>query len=215
MSTYDLDFRFRRALHPEGLTTFATCMAALNDAASDAQRAGHDPATDPAVQLFAKRLNRLTDGSLDQEHPGDAPLREACMSRIAELRHKPAIVALLRKGIDYLPEDLRAFKREGQRALRQIAAELGLMRGDYRLDYIAPNPSIAGDYVLEGEALYLRLSVERFGSPALTYRHRYWREPGHRVRHASAGSLADIPGLARQIASHLKIDPTGTQPTLM
>ena len=29
--------------------------------------------------------------------------------RFAELRHTPAIVALLRKGIDYLPEDLRAF----------------------------------------------------------------------------------------------------------
>jgi len=213
--SYDLDFRFRRALQPEGLTTFATCIAALNDAVSDAQRAGHDPQSDPAVKLFAKRLSRVTDGSLEQEHPDDAPLREACMARLAELRHKPAIVALLRKGIDYLPEDLRAFKREGQRAVRQIAAELGLARSDYRLDYIAPNPAIAGDYVLEGSALYLRLSVERFGSPALTYRHRHWKKPGNQVRHASAPSLADIPALARQIASHLRIDVAGSQPTLM
>ncbi|WP_103727294.1 hypothetical protein [Novosphingobium sp. HII-3] len=213
--SYDLDFRFRRALHPEGLTTFATCMAALNDAASDAQRAGHDPAHDPAVQLFAKRLTRLTDGSLGEEHPDDAPLREACMARVAELRHKPAIVALLRKGVDYLPEDLRAFRREGQRAVRQIAAELGLTRSDYRLDYNAPNPSLAGDIVLESANLYLRLSVERFGSPALTYRHRHWKKPGHQVRHASASSLADIPALARQIACHLQIDISGPQPTLM
>jgi hypothetical protein len=213
--SYDLEFRFRRALYPEGLTTFATCMAALNDAVNDAQRAGRKPESDPAVQLFAKRLTRLTDGSLTEDHPEDAPLREACMTRLAELRHTPAIVALLRKGIDYLPEDLRAFKREGQRAVRQIAVELGLARSDYRLDYVAPNPSIAGDYVLEGATLYLRLSVERFGSPALTYRHRHWKKPGHQVRHANAPSLADIPSLARRIASHLQIAVACSQPTLM
>ena len=81
--------------------------------------------------------------------------------------------------------------------------------------WLRPSVSIAGDYVLEGTKLYLRLSVERFGSPALTYRHRHWKKPGHKVRHASAPSLADIPALARQIASHLQIDVTGSQPTLM
>ncbi|MCW1431980.1 hypothetical protein [Novosphingobium sp. JCM 18896] len=213
--SYDLDFRFRRALHPEGLTTFASCMAALNDAASDAQRAGYDPGGDPAVKLFARRLSRLAEGALAEDHPDDGPLREACLSRLAELKHKPAIVALLRKGIDYMPEDLRAFRREGQRALRQIAFELGLARADYRLDYVAPNASIAGDYVLEGDVVYMRLSVERFGSPALTYRHRHWKRPGNQVRHASAGKLADIPALARQIAVHLQIEVGRSQPTLM
>ena len=137
------------------------------------------------------------------------------MSRLAELKHRPAIVALLRKDIDYSPEDLRAFRREGQRALRQIAAELGFARSDYRLDYVAPNPSIAGDFMLEGNVVHMRLSVERFGSPALTYRHRYWKKPGNQVRHASAARLADIPALARLISSHLQLDVSRYQPTLM
>ena len=58
--TYDLDFRYRRALAPEGLTCFATCLLALNDAVADAKRAGLDFSEDPAVRLFSRRLARMT-----------------------------------------------------------------------------------------------------------------------------------------------------------
>lgn len=213
--SYDLDFRFRRALAPEGLTTFTHCMAALGDAAADAQRAGFDPGSDPAVQLLARRLARFSTLSHDGPHPEDAALREDCMARLAELKHRPAIVALLRKGVDYFPQDLADYRREGQRALRQLALELGKERGEYRLEYRAPGPAFAGDHELSCANLYIRLSVERFGSPGITYRHPQWKGPGGRARHASATALADITALARQIATHLKLPVAGTQARLI
>ncbi|GFE77128.1 hypothetical protein NTCA1_47770 [Novosphingobium sp. TCA1] len=212
---YDLDFRFRRALAPEGLTTFTHCMAALSDAAADAQRAGFEPGNDPAVQLLARRLARFSTDTQDEIHPDDALLREDCLTRLADLKHRPAIVALLRKGVDYLPQDLADFRREGQRTLRQLAVALGMDRSDYRLDYRTPNPSIAGDHELTSNNLYVRLSVERFGSAAITYRHPQWKGPGGQVRHASATALTDINALARQISGHLKLPIAAAQAKLI
>lgn len=59
MSFYDIDHRDRRALSPEGLVTYETCLMAVNDAVADARLAGPDPATDPAVQLLSRRLARF------------------------------------------------------------------------------------------------------------------------------------------------------------
>lgn len=213
--SYDLDFRFRRALAPEGLTTFSHCMAALSDATADATRAGFDPGKDPAVQLLSRRLARFSTNTQDDPHPGDAHLRENCLTRLADLKHRPAIVALLRKGVDYLPQGLADFRREGQRALRQLAFALGKERSEYRLDYRASNPSLAGDHELSSADLYIRMSVERFGSPAITYRHPQWKGRGGQARHASPTALADITSLARQIAGHLKLPVKPAQTKLI
>ena len=45
---YDLDFRYRRALQPDGLATIPTATQAVVDAMQDARNAGIDPARDPA-----------------------------------------------------------------------------------------------------------------------------------------------------------------------
>ncbi|MFC0205028.1 hypothetical protein [Novosphingobium soli] len=137
------------------------------------------------------------------------------MERVAELRHKPAIVALLTKDIDFLPEDLRAFRTEGQRTMRHLASELGLTRSDYRLDYVTPRETIVGDHVLEADRVYMRLSVERFGSAALSFRPARAQRTGGRPRHASAQALSDIPALARQIAAHLQLAPVTPQSRLI
>lgn len=210
--SYDFDFRFRRALAPEGLITFATCMAALNDASADAKAAGTDPADDPAVQLFARRLARITDGSLHDIHAQDDDLKAACLERIAELKDKPAIVALLLRQMSYLPRDIAAYRREGQRALCEIAVALGMDRSQFRIAYIAPNPSFVGDHELTGRDIFIRLSVERFGSPAISYRHPLWQGAGAKVRHARATELHDIPALARKIAANLALPAVSAQP---
>jgi hypothetical protein len=53
-------------------------------------------------------------------------LRSQSIVSLGELQHMPAIIALLKRAIEYHPEDLRYFRREGTRGLRQIAAIIGL-----------------------------------------------------------------------------------------
>jgi hypothetical protein len=55
---YDLDFRYRRALQPDGLATIATATQAVVDAMQDARNAGVDPARDPAIILLARHVGR-------------------------------------------------------------------------------------------------------------------------------------------------------------
>ena len=56
---YDLDFRYRRALQPEGLSTVMTAIKAVEDAIQDARNAGLDPERDPAVTLLARHVGRI------------------------------------------------------------------------------------------------------------------------------------------------------------
>ena len=213
--TYDLDFRYRRALAPEGLTCFATCLLALNDAVADAKRAGLDFSEDAAVRLFSRRLARMT-ASIPLDNPAeDAPLREQCTARIAALKHRPAIIPLLTMGIDHRPDELKAYRGEGRRTLRKLAAAMGFDAGAFTIHYDASNPSLAGDFVLEADGVHLRLSPERWGSRALTYRHPRWQGRGRTVRHAIARDFADITALGRRIARDLELSPSRADAALI
>lgn len=212
---YDLDFRYRRALAPEGLTTFATCLLALNDAVSDAKRAGADFSDDPAVKLFSRRLSRLTTHVPLEDRENDAPLRDACLARIADLKHRPAIIPLLTMGIDHRPDELRAYRSEGKRILRALAETMGLEPSEFSVTYDGPNPSLAGDYILQSDELYLRMSPERWGSKAIAYRHPQWIGAGRTVRHAIARDLADLTQLGRRIAADLKLTTSCTTAALI
>lgn len=134
--TYDLDFRYARALQPEGLSILATAFQAVADAIKDARNAGLDPERDPGVILLARHLGRLASPQDPADrHPEDSSLRRQCLDRIADLKAKPAIIALVRGGVDYDPEAKRAFRREASRALRQIACELGMFRRGREIAY--------------------------------------------------------------------------------
>ena len=122
----DLDFHYRRALQPEGLSTVLTAVQAVEDAIKDARNAGLDPERGPAVTLLARHVGRLAAPDPTADTTADQPLRAQCLERIAELKSKPAIVALVRRGVDYDPDARKTFHREASRALRQIAFELGL-----------------------------------------------------------------------------------------
>ena len=128
----DIDYRYRRALQPDGLTTFENALRALNEAVDDVRLAGRQAANCPAVLLLTRHLQRIADGRPTECEADDQALRSQCIERLAELKHRPAIIALVKRGIDYRPEELRHYRREGTRALRQIAAGIGFHCADDR-----------------------------------------------------------------------------------
>ena len=203
--TCDIDYRYRRALDPDGLTTYETAVRALNEAIDDARLAGLPAADCPAVLLLTRHLSRIADGEQTGRRHEDAELRQRCIDRLSDLKHSPAIVALVRRGLDYRQEELRHYRREGSRTLRMIAFELGIAHSDYRLGYTTPQESLAGDHTLESKGLFVRISPERFGESGVAWRNPHWKPPGATLRKAPITVLRDIPGLAKRIARELKL----------
>ena len=161
---YDLDFRYRRALQPDGLATIVTATQAVVDAMQDARNAGLDPARDPATILLARHVGRLALGNPpDATYAEDAPLRRQCLTRIDELKSKPALVALARRGVGYDPEGKRAFHREARSTLRIAARHLGLEQGQYDLRSNMAGQAISGDVILHSDEIYILVSIPCFG----------------------------------------------------
>lgn len=212
--SFDIDYRYRRALEPDGLTTFETAVRALNEAIDDVRLAGRDVSTCPAILLLTRHLSRVAECKETRGNPEDFDLRQQCIERVAELKRSPAIIALVRRGIDYRPQELRHYRCEGSRALRMIASELGLPHHAYRLNYITPQEALAGDHTLEAAGVYVRISPERHGEAGLNWRNPHWKPPGATMRKAPITVLRDIPALARRIAQDLKL-PKPAQPALI
>lgn len=203
----DIDYRYHRALQPDGLTTFESALRALNEAVDDVRLAGRQVATCPAVLLLTRHLQRIADGSTISCEADDQALRSQCLERLAALKHRPAIIALVKRGIDYRAQELRHYRREGTRALRQIAIGMGLKHPDYRISYTTLQDSLAGEHVLEASGVYVRISPERFGEPGLAWHNPFWEPPGAVMRKAPITALADIPALSARIARELQIAP--------
>jgi hypothetical protein len=132
------ELRSRLSLSPRAaarwLCTIATATQAVVDAMQDARNAGVDPARDPATILLARHVGRIALGHApDETFAEDTALRRQCLARIDELKSKPALVALARRGIGYDPEAKRAFHREARSALRVAAAIWGLDPDQYDL----------------------------------------------------------------------------------
>ena len=132
---YDLDFRYRRALQPDALATIATATQAVVDAMQDARNAGIDPARDPATILLARHVGRIALGHApDETFAEDLPLRRQCLAKIDELKSKPALVALARRGIGYDPEAKRAF-RGNESALMRRSGDKSSITADTPVPY--------------------------------------------------------------------------------
>ena len=161
---YDLDFRYRRALQPDALCTVATATQAVVDAMQDARNAGVDPARDPATILLARHVGRIALGNpADATYEEDLPLRRQCLTRIGELRSKPALVALARRGIGYDPEAKRAFHREARSALRIAARHLGLDHDKFDLRNNMTGPAVSGEITLHADEIYIQVTTSSFG----------------------------------------------------
>ena len=208
--TYDLDFRYARALQPEGLSILATAVQAVEDAIKDARKAGLDPEHDPGVILLARHLGRLAspcDGT--DVRPGDAALKRQCLERIAQLQARPAIIALVLRGVDYDPDARIAFRREASRALRQIAYELGIPREQCAVQCFPDRGGPPGDVTLGSDQLHLRITARALRSGReISYRRARSRndEFGGPVHHGDIGCLSDIPRFALRIARDLALE---------
>jgi hypothetical protein len=162
---YDLDFRYRRALQPDGLATIQTSTQAVADAMQDARNAGIHPEQDPAVVLLARHLGRVAcGGDPAQMHDEDAPLRRRCLQKIDELRGKPALVALIRRGVSYDSEAKRAFHREARTTLKAAAREIGLGFGDYDLRNNHGGIAVSGEITLHSDSLYIQVGCSLMGT---------------------------------------------------
>jgi len=160
---YDLAFRYRRALQPDALATIPTATQAVIDAMQDARNAGIDPARDPATILLARHVGRIALGHMpDETFEEDAALRRQCLARIDELKSKPALVALARRGIGYDPEAKRAFHREAKSALRIAARHLGLEHDQFDLRSNLAGPAVSGEITLHADEIYVQVSIPCF-----------------------------------------------------
>ncbi len=161
---YDVAFRYRRALQPDGLRTIQTATRAVAEAAQDARNAGIDPEHDPATVLLARHLGRIANGGDPEEiHPGDAPLRRKCLAKIDELKSKPILVALARRGFAYDPEAKRAFHAEAKRALLAFAQHIGLAPDEYDLRSNPAGPAVSGEIIFHSDTLYIQIAMSSMG----------------------------------------------------
>jgi|JI7StandDraft_1071085.scaffolds.fasta_scaffold16119_3 hypothetical protein len=191
---YDLDYRYRRALHPDGLRTIANATQAVSDAMADCRRAGHHCDTDPAVLLLARHLGRIASGC-DPEfmHEDDLQLRSQCMNRIAELKTKPALVAIVRGRDRFNAEEKSLFHAEAKKALRSLAATAGLTPADYDLRSNMAGPAVSGEAVLHTDDLYVMVS-KTLTTPGKEVLYRTCK--GRHDYTGSSNSYADIAVLA-------------------
>ncbi|UVO53732.1 hypothetical protein [Sphingomonas sp. SUN039] len=205
--TYDIDFRFRLALNPEGLTTMRTTLSAIGDAIEDARNAGNDPESDPAVRLLARHLGRIASVRAgDDRCADDTKLRHDCLTRIDALAGQPSIVVLARRSIAPDAAARRIFCREAEAQLGALAAAFGeraaaeLRRG--------PDSLGRTDIVLVTPTLSVRVTTDlpRPGAE-VAYRRNDGANDGAnaRSRTADIAVLLDPVQFARRIRRELHI----------
>lgn len=110
--------------------------------------------------LLARHVGRIALGHApDETFAEDLPLRRQCLAKIDELKSKPALVALARRGIGYDPEAKRAFHREARSALRVAARHLGLEPDQFDLRSNFAGPAVSGEITLHGDEIYVQVSI--------------------------------------------------------
>lgn len=200
--TYDIDFRFRRALAPEGLSVITTASGAVEDAIRDARSAGVDPERDPAVALLGRHLGRIASGlPAEVRHLEDLDLRRACVARIAELEDRPALVTLARRGVGYDPEAKRVFLREAGRQLRRVASAFG----DHATARINHSRCVRGAEVsLETPSIWINIQSDR-PTPGREITYRRNDQRGTRDATADIRAIIDADAFARRLAREFSI----------
>ena len=212
---YDLDFRFRRALAPDGLTTIETATTALSEAIADARGAGSDPEQDAGVILLGRHLGRIAGGQNPvSRYREDGPLRERCIAHLAALLHAPTIVVLARRG---LTDDVarRRFAIEARSRLTALACALGAGEGEFS---VARSHASAACLELRTRELEVTIDGQAEGGCEVVAR-RASRASGGRPTSGfehDIAALLDVPRLARTLRRELRL-PTTTprQPALV
>jgi hypothetical protein len=156
---YDIAFRYQQALDPSALITLTTALHALNAAVQDCRNVGRPHDSDPAVILLARHLGAI----VPETECSGIELRRACMDAIAELRRKPALIALAHKGVAYDERAKKLFLSDGRKALRALADALGLPGDDYEIRVNRAGPAVSGEVILHASNIYVELSLGCMG----------------------------------------------------
>lgn len=156
---YDIALRFNQALDPSACTTLTASLHVLNAAITDCRNAGKPHEQDPAVLLLARHLGEVAGSRI----PNVMQLRRACMDEIAELRRRPALIAIAAKGIYHDEPAKKQFHADGRRAMNRLAEALRLADGSYDIRSNLGGSAVSGETMLHGDELYVQLSLGCMG----------------------------------------------------
>lgn len=207
---YNFDFRFRRALNPQGLRIIETANHAILEAIQDCRNSGLDPEQCPAVKLLSRHLRRIVDGiDIDVIHPEDARLRFQCNAAINELRSKPLLPVLFQARAWLDPEGKRSFHTEAARALRDVARSMGIPRDGYDLRSNKAGPAVSGEITLHSDKAYIQISEPFVAGHEILYRSVASRTDytGRRNHYAAIAEIHDPATLASKITKDLNLEP--------
>lgn len=210
--SYDIAFRFQQALDPSALIALPTALHALNAAIADCRNAGRQQESDPAVILLARHLGVIAS----QIGRPDVELRRACMNAIADLRRKPALIALAHRGVAYDEAAKKLFHSDGRKALKRLADALRLAEGSYDLRSNKAGIAVSGEVTLHGEDIYVQLSLGCMGpGREIMFRHVAGRKDycGDRNHWVDIAELMAPDTLAARIRRELRLSDPDTMPT--
>lgn len=158
--SYDIEFRFERALNPESLTSLRATHLAIGEAIQDAVNAGCEPENDPAIILLARHLGRIANGEDVQIRDAtDIDLRERCAAMVEQIKNSDRLVTLARRGFAYDEHAKTVFHAEARKALQQLAPNLGLNRSDYDLRTNRGGIAVSGETIFHSDSIYLQVST--------------------------------------------------------
>lgn len=203
--TYDNHFRYSQALDPSSLDSVAACLHALQAAAKDCLNAGLPFETDPAVMLLARHMGDVAVAKM----PDRAVLRSLCVDAIADLARRPVLVTLARRGVSHDEDAKRLYQAEARKALGRLAEALVLSPSTYDIRVCAGGPAASGEVILHGEQLYVRVSLDGYGTSEVMFRRVSGRTDfvGARNRWATIRELVDADAFAVRLGRELDFDP--------
>lgn len=208
---YDVPFRHQQALDPSALTNVLTTLHALNKGVEDCRNAGVDPNSDPAITLLVRHMSHIASNTA-----AEPVLRSACERRVEELRRFPALLALSIRGVEYDQAAKERFHVDGRKAMRNLAAALGLTESDFEVTSRPGDPSISGDVILRSADLEVAISIGALHEGhEVRYLARHGAAARDRVRYASLHELLRPERFAARLGRDLQLAstvPAGAEP---
>lgn len=202
---FDPAARHHKALAARSIATIAEALTTLNAAVADCEKSRHQIDQDPAVLLLARHIGCLAL----EDRPEQAVLRTACMEAISALGKTPILIALAKRGVSYDADAKATFHSEGRRAIKRLAAALGLARGSHQVRSCQGGIAVAGEIILHSDHIYVQLSIGLMGRGhdvmfrRVEGRKDYTGGPNH---WASIDELLDPDTMATRIRHELRLN---------
>ena len=202
---FDPAARHHKALAARSIATIAEALTTLNAAVADCEKTRHQIDQDPAVLLLARHIGCLAL----EDRPEQAVLRTACMEAISALGKTPMLIALAKRGVSYDADAKTTFHAEGRKAIKRLAAALGLARGSHQVRSCQGGIAVAGEIILHSDQIYVQLSIGLMGRGhdvmfrRVEGRNDYTGGPNH---WASIDELLDPDTLATRIRHELRLN---------